>query len=461
MNYGDFIRQKTANVPDAGFEADIPDGSILFPFQAECVRWAWKRGRAALFADTGLGKTGMQLTWADGVVKNTGRKVLVLGPLAVVRQTEREAKKFGVEGVRVVRKSTDAPDAPIHVTNYENAKNLDLEQYVGVVLDESSILKNAQGRYRNWLIEVFSQTPYKLACSATPAPNDFTELGNHSEWLGSMDEAVMRARWFINDLSDTVAPWRLKGHAVDDFWRWVCTWSRCVSKPSDMGDYDDTAYDLPPLKIEQHIVAVDITNDDGSGLLFRIPELSATSIHQEKRRTLPERIAKAKSLVEGFGDQPVIIWCETNYEQDAICAALPGVLDVRGSMKPEHKADALLQFSDDGGLIVTKPSIAGMGMNWQHCANMVFVGASYSYESFYQAVRRAWRFGQDKPVTAHVIMASTERQIWQTIHRKSGQHKQMREKMLIASRLAARKYRASQDYHPNHAARIPAWLFTQ
>lgn len=460
MSYEEFIQNKRAHTPDSGFEMGMPDGSILFPFQRECVQWAWARGRAALFADTGLGKTGMQLTWADGVVRHTGGRVLVLGPLAVIRQTEREAAKFGIGGVRVIRGTADAPNASIHVTNYENAHNLDLSSYVGVVLDESSILKNAHGAFRNRLIQWFKDTPYKLACSATPAPNDHTELGNHSEFLGVMDEAVMRARWFINDLSDTVAPWRLKGHAVDDFWRWVATWSRCVSRPSDMGDFDDAAYDLPPLEVREEVVSVNITADQGTGLLFRIPELSATSIHNEKRKTLARRIERAVSIVDSLDGEPVIVWCETNYEQDAICEAIPGIIDVRGNMKPDQKADRLLSFSDNGGVITTKPSIAGMGLNWQHCANMVFVGASYSYESFYQAVRRSWRFGQTRPVTAYVIMASTERRIWKTIHRKSDQHDEMRAKMLVASRRAARQYSATTDYHPTHDGKIPAWLKT-
>jgi superfamily II DNA or RNA helicase len=458
MDYQEFIGAKRHAAPSTGHSASVQTESILFPFQRACVEWAWEKGRSALFADTGLGKTGMQLTWADGVANETGKPVLILAPLAVTRQTTRESEKFNIDGVRVV--GSGEKSARIDVTNYESAHKIDLTKYGGVVLDESSILKNASGHYRNRLVEWFASTPYRLACSATPSPNDHTELGNHSEWLSVMDEAVMRARWFINDLGDTVQPWRLKCHAIEDFWRWTATWSRCVAKPSDMGDYDDSAYNLPPLNIRQNIVNVDITTGADDGMMFRIPEMSATSIHNEKRRTLNDRISRMLSLVEDSGSEPVIIWCETNYEQDAVVQAIPHAIDVRGNLNPQQKADRLLRFSDEGGVIVTKPSIAGMGLNWQHCNRMVFVGGSYSYESFYQAVRRSWRFGQTRPVIADVIMASTERRIWQAIHRKSAQHEQMRAEMLKASRRAAVKYAANTTYNPTHIAPTPPWLVT-
>lgn len=457
-DYRSFIEGKHANAPDAGFNRTVDPDSMLFPFQRACVEWAWHKGRAALFADTGLGKTPMQLTWADGVVNETGRPVLIVGPLAVVRQTEGEARKFGIDGVEVVREP--GSNARIHVTNFEMAKHMRFSDYAGVVIDESSILKNATGRYRNQLIEWCKDVPFRLACSATPAPNDHTELGNHSEWLSVMPEAVMRARWFLNDLGDTVQPWRLKRHAVDDFWRWVSTWARCVSKPSDMGDYDDTRYQLPGLDIRHHVVSVDIINDAPDGMLFRVPELSATSIHAEKRRTMADRVAEMVRIIEAEPHEPWVIWCETNDEQDAACKAIPGAIDVRGSLKPEQKADRLLKFSRDGGVIVTKPKIAGMGLNWQHSARACFLGGSYSFEQFYQAIRRQHRFGQTREVQAHVIMASTERRIWQTIHRKAGRNDEMRRAMLQASRRAARAYTARTTYTPAHEAPVPAWLHT-
>ena len=458
MDYQEFVRTKHAAAPRAGFHRAVDADSILFPFQRRLVEWAWEQGRAALFADTGLGKTGMQLTWADGVVRETGKPVLGIGPLAVIGQTSDEARKFGIEGVRVVR-GGETPGR-IDFVNYERVKHMDIAAYGGVVLDESSILKNAAGATRNRLVRWFANTPYRLACSATPAPNDHTELGNHAEWLGVMDEAVMRATWFLNDTSQTVNPWRLKRHAVRDFWRWVATWSRSVSKPSDIGDFDDSTYDLLPLDVVHHTVDVDITTDAPDGMLFRIPEMSATSIHAEKRRTLSQRVAEVQRIVASAPDEPWIVWCETNYEQDALVAAFPEAIDVRGSMKPEDKAAGLLRFSAEGGIIITKPSIAGMGLNWQHCNRMVFAGGSYSYESFYQAVRRAHRFGQTRPVTAHVVMASTEVCIWQTIHRKAASHDEMRVQMLRASSLAAKQYNARSAYTPGHRAPIPAWIHT-
>lgn len=459
MNYRKFIEQKHAAAPIAGFSRSVRKDSILFGFQRAIVEWAWSRGRAAIFADTGLGKTGMQLEWADGVVRETGKPVLGIGPLAVIGQTAAEAQKFGIEGVRVVR-GGEAPGR-IDFVNYERVKHMDIDAYGGVVLDESSILKNPTGATRNQLVRWFANMPYRLACSATPAPNDHTELGNHAEWLGVMDEAVMRANWFLNDTSQTVNPWRLKKHAVRDFWRWVSTWSRSVSKPSDMGDYDDTPYDLLPLNIQHHTVDVDIVTDAPDGMLFRIPEMSATSIHNEKRRTLAERVAEVKRIVATAPSEPWVVWCETNYEQDALIEAFPRAIDVRGNMKPEQKAAGLLKFTNEGGIIVTKPSIAGMGLNWQHSNRMVFAGGSYSYESFYQAVRRSHRFGQTRPVTAHVVMASTEVCIWQTIHRKSDQHAEMRMQMLEASRKAAVQYASHSSYDANYAAPLPAWIHTK
>lgn len=456
--YAQFIESKHATAPDSGFSRTVDGSSMLFPFQRQLVEWAWLKGRAALFADTGLGKTPMQLTWADGVVAETGRPVLILGPLAVVRQTEAEARKFGIEGVEVVRDSSGT--ARIQVCNFEMAKHIDFSSYAGVVIDESSILKNAAGRYRRQLIEWCADVPYRLACSATPSPNDHTELGNHSQWLSVMDHQVMLSRWFLNDLGDAIKTWRLKRHAVEDFWRWTASWARCVSKPSDVGDYDDSRYELPPLHIQQHVVSVDIVKDAPDGMLFRVPEMSATSIHREKRRTLDARVSMMVDLINREPSEPWVIWCETNDEQDAAVAAIPGAIDVRGSMTPARKADGLMAFARDGGVIVTKPKIAGMGLNWQHSARAVFLGGSYSFEQFYQALRRQYRFGQPREVYAHVIMASTERRIWQTIHRKAGHHEQMRGAMLEASRKAAREYSARIGYQPRHQAPVPAWLHT-
>jgi len=455
VSYAQFCANKHAAHTASGFHVSL-EASPCFPFQSAIVEWALALGRAAVFADTGLGKTIMQLEWARSVYVQTGSQVLILAPLAVVRQTEREAAKFGISGVVAF-----SHDAPICVWNYDQLHKLNPAAFSGVVLDESSILKNAHGRMRNRLIQQFMDTPYKLACTATPSPNDHVELGNHAEWLGVMSESVMRARWFINDLGDTVQPWRLKMHAVDDFWRWVTTWARCVGKPSHMGDhFSDDGYVLPLLNIEKHLVNVDISAGREDGALFRQPEMSATSIHKEKRLTADDRARFAVDRVLSEPDEPWIIWVETNYDQDAVELLLPNAITVRGSDKPEQKAAQLLRFADEGGVIITKPKIAGMGLNWQHCARQVFMGGSFSYEGFYQAVRRSWRFGQERRVTVHVVMAATEQAIWRTIHRKSQQHAAMKSKMYAFSRSAAIRLSRHDDYRPAHVARVPTWLKT-
>jgi hypothetical protein len=458
--YDDFLSTKAQSHIASGFDSDCSDFS-LFPFQRATVEWALALGRAAIFADTGLGKTFMQLVWAHKVAAHTNGAVLLLAPLAVVRQTEREAEKFGIPGVRVIHGAADVDGPGIYVINYDSMHKVEPAAFSGVVLDESSILKNVQGRTRRKLCADYASTPYRLACTATPSPNDHTELGNHSEFLGVMDEAIMRARWFKNDLGDTVQPWRLKRHAEGDFWRWVASWARCIGKPSDMGPYSDDGYNLPPLDIIRHNVEVDISTDRGDGMLFRVPDLSATSIHAEKRRTAEDRAWKVADLVRAEPGESWVVWCETNYEQDALMDVLAGSLDVRGSQKPEEKARDLLRFTDDGGVIVTKPKIAGMGLNWQHCARMAFVGGSYSYEGFYQSVRRCYRFGQARGVHVHVVMAKTETAMWHAIHRKSAQHAKMKEKMYAASKMAAVRHTNTTAYQPNHSARIPAWLYTE
>lgn len=459
MSYQDFIARKHVAAEPAGFAASL-DGSPMFPFQRATVEWALQLGRAAIFADTGLGKTVMQLSWAHEVVKHTSLPVLLLTPLAVAEQTVREARKFGVPDVAHVQDGAQVAGAGVWVTNYERLHHFDPAAFGGVVLDESSILKNVDGRMRGRLCDSFTDTPYRLACTATPAPNDHTELGNHSEFLGLMDEAIMRARWFVNDLGDPVSPWRLKGHAEDDFWRWVASWARCIGKPSDMGAYNDSGYNLPPMRLHQVRVDVDLADGRGDGMLFRVPDLSATSVHVEKRKTAESRAETVAEIIAGEPSEPWVVWCETDYEQDALASRLAGCIDVRGSMTPEEKARRLLRFTDHGGVMLTKPKIAGMGLNWQHCARVAFVGGSYSYEAFYQAVRRCWRFGQTRPVDVHVVMATTEAAMWTAINRKSDGHEAMKRKMFDASRKAARSHVKGGNYNPAHVAPVPHWLRT-
>lgn len=425
MDYDSFISSKRTTETVVGHEPGELNGS-LFGFQRAIVQWAVRRGRAAIFADTGLGKTLMQVSWADEVAKHTGGKVLILAPLCVAQQTVLEAERFGVS-VAYRRDGSDLPDG-ITITNYEMAKAFDFSQFAGVVLDESSILKSYMGKTKQFLIDSVEPVRYRLACTATPSPNDFLELGNHAEFLGVMPSNEMIMRFFINDTMNA-GGYRLKNHARGDFWRWVASWAMCISKPSDLG-YSDDGYDLPEMKVNWLIVAVDdLPASDGQ--LFRSVEMSATSVHAEGRITCERRADAIAAVAAGISSEPFLVWCNTNYEADAVKSRVFGSVECRGSDTIDQKERALSGFS--GGAIktlITKPSIAGFGMNWQHCANMAFVGLSYSYEDYYQAIRRCWRFGQKREVNVYIACAESETAILETIKRKEIQHMEMKKEMV-------------------------------
>lgn len=454
MDYPSFLAAKSDRGRFAGDGFAAEPSAHLFAFQRATVEWAAHLGRAAIFADTGLGKTAMQLDWARLVAEETRRPVLLLAPLAVGAQTVREAAKFGVDGVVQARDQSGATGR-IVVTNYERLHLFDPLAFGGVVLDESSILKNYTGKTKRMLVEAFAGTRFRLACTATPAPNDYLELGNHAEFLGIMSSHKMIARWFISDQSEA-GSYRLKGHAVGPYWDWVTSWARCIGVPSDMGDYSDDGYVLPELNERVELVAVDSTQNT-DGLLFRAAELSATGLHKEGRAVATDRAAAVARIVES-GKGPCIVWVGTNYDADAVLALIPDAIDVRGSHTPDEKAAKLQDFSEHGGVIVTKPEIAGMGLNWQHCRRMVFDGLSYSYEQYYQAVRRCWRFGQTRSVDVAVVLARTEAPILSVIERKSDEHDVMKVSMFAASRRAAARVAAADRYQPTHTAALPAWL---
>lgn len=452
-DYESFLHSKRIAVQPCGFEPPALNDALM-PFQRDVVSFCLRAGRSAMFLDTGLGKTLQQLEWARCVSERTGAPALILAPLAVAAQTAREGVKFGIPA-RVCRQQEDV-GAGINIANYERLHHFDTSAFAGVVLDESSILKSFAGRTRNALISAFADTPYRLACTATPAPNDYTEIGNHSEFLGIMPMADMLPRWFINDTMNT-GDWRLKGHAVEPFWDWIASWARCISRPSDLG-YSNDGFELPPLDIKQHIIEQDLTAD-AEGALFRSVELSATSLHTEKRRTVDERAQRVAELVNASAEAWVV-WCDTDYEADALTSRIPDAIEVRGSDSVESKERGLIDFSEGRArVIVTKPSIAGFGLNWQHCHNVAFVGVSYSYESFYQAVRRCWRFGQQHPVNVHVVMAQTEAAIWATVTRKAGDHDGMKTQMRGAmARASGRTATVRRLYSPTIQARLPQWL---
>lgn len=416
---------------------DVPTGigelptinPMLFDWQADIVRWSLKRGRAAIFADCGLGKTPMQLEWAKHVERHTDRPVLLLAPLAVAAQTVRESVKFGVD-VEQVRGGEAVGDRGIYITNYEMLEHFDASAFGGVVLDESSILKSYAGHYRNLIIESFAGTPFRLACTATPAPNDHMELANHAEFMGVMERQEMLATFFTHDSSET-QKWRLKGHAQDEFWKWMASWAVSISKPSDIG-HEDGRFELPPLQMHEHVVEVDHTEATPDGFLFRPQAVSLGDLRQEQRLTVDVRADEVAELVNA-SDEPWIVWCNRNDESAALCERIDGAVEITGSHDSETKADRMLAFSDgDIRVLVTKPSIAGFGMNWQHCRKVAFVGLSHSYEQFYQAVRRCWRFGQDQPVDCHVVVAETEGAVLESIRRKEKQAREMNARMTNA-----------------------------
>ncbi|HMI91586.1 MAG TPA: helicase-related protein [Polyangiales bacterium] len=409
-DYEAFIASKSLCAAPVGLEAlDVP--AWVFPHQAALVRWALRKGRSAVFADTGLGKTGIELVWAHNVAQHARGRVLILAPLAVAHQIEREGETFGIPCpyARVDN------GAPVVVTNYEMLHAFDPRAFVGVVLDESGILKSFDGATRSALIAAFGSTPYRLCATATPAPNDFTELGNHSEFLGIKSRAEMLAEYFVHDGSST-QDWRIKGHAVLPFWRWVASWGAVVKSPEDLG-FDGSAYQLPPLEMHEHVVHEELEDAHASGLLFPEDARSLSDQRRVRRATMGKRVAMAVDL--SAGAEPCIVWCELNDEADACERAIEGSVQVSGSDSADEKVRKLLAFlNGEKRVLVSKAQIVGFGINMQVCARMVFVGASHSYEQTYQAIRRCWRFGQKRPVDVHVIRADTERFVIENYRRK-------------------------------------------
>lgn len=462
--YSEFVAGKTPAVLPVGIESvtasDIPPPA--FRWQAELTAWALRMGRAALFEDCGLGKTLQELHWSQRIVEHTGRDVLILAPLAVAGQTLREGQRFGVE-VRYCKDQGEVQPG-ITVTNYDRLANFDAGKFAGVVLDESSILKAFSGKTKNALVDTFAGTPFKLCATATPAPNDVMELGNHSEFLGVMDSHEMLTRWFINDTM-AAGSYRLKGHAEEDFWLWVASWAACVAKPSDVLSPDgipfsNEGYELPGLDIEEHVV-----NAGGiakPGELFHDGKLTATTIHQEMRQTASERARLAATLVNAEPDEPFTVWCNANYEADELKTLLPEAVEVRGEQSREVKEQRLLAFADRKyRVLITKPSLAGFGLNYQHCARSAFVGLSYSFEQFYQALRRSYRFGQKRKVRADVIVAKSETGVRAVVERKRLDHQRMQARMARAMREVRQAALHKDRYAPTLSMRVPSWLSPQ
>ena len=420
------------------------------------MKWALRKGRSAVFADCGLGKTAIQLEWSQKVVEQTGGNVLILAPLAVSEQTVNEGQKFGI-AVNLCRTQEDVKPG-INITNYEMLHHFDSSKFTGVVLDESSILKGMNSKTRITVTESFLNTPYKLACTATPAPNDYMELGNHSEFLGVMTRAEMLAMFFVHDGGET-SKWRVKGHAAQRYWEWVSSWAVVIRKPSDLG-YDDGDYVLPELNMRQHTVTASSPPD---GMLFTIEAMTLQERQAARRTSIVDRVRVCADLVNQ-STEPWIIWCDLNAESEALRKAITGAIEITGSDSHEHKKNSMLGFTNgDIGVLITKPKIAGHGMNWQHCNNVAFVGLSDSYEAFYQAVRRCWRFGQKNDVNVHIITAHTEGAVVANIERKERDAMNMINEMVrhtqkITSAEVRGTKRNQADYLPAQKIILPQWL---
>jgi superfamily II DNA or RNA helicase len=419
MEYADFLEHKKIVDRPSGFEPTMPINPMLFDFQADIVRWALRRGRACIFSDCGTGKTPMQLEYARHVPGNA----LILAPLAVAAQTVREGAKFGIT-VGHARHQSEVREK-ITVTNYEMLHHFDVSYFNAIILDESSILKACDGKTRTAIIEAFVQTPYRLACTATPAPNDFMELGNHAEFCGVMSREEMLSMFFVHDGGETQS-WRLKGHAQNEFWQWLCSFCVMLRKPSDLG-YDNGNFKLPPLELHEVVCRAEKANE---GFLIALPASSLQERLTARRVTLDQRCKITADMVNADKER-WLIWCNLNDESAMLKAQIAGAVEVKGSDSDEHKETALRDFADGKiRVLVSKPSIAGFGMNFQACHKMAFVGLSDSYEQYYQAVRRCWRFGQKKTVQAYIVTADIEGAVVENIKRKEREAERMANSMV-------------------------------
>lgn len=444
MTYEDFLNGKKNAHALSGFHCDTFNNS-LFPFQRWIVERALMAGKYAIFANTGLGKSLMQLEWANRVNEREGKPVLILAPLAVVGQTINEGNKFGISV------SDTDPSVGIFITNYEDLDNVDVSMFCGVVLDESSILKDFQSKTKQKIIDSFRYTPYKLACTATPSPNDTTEICNHAEFLNVMSREEMLAMYFIHDGGDT-SKWRLKRHAEDVFWRFVSSWATMVSTPSDIG-FSDDGYILPRLNIEEVFVETPIRTETS---LFNDVLVSATDFHRELRDTQSFRLDKTIELVRQ-SDDTTLIWINHDSDGDYLRKHLPDAVEVRGSDPKDQKRDKLIGFGrGDFKILITKPKIARFGMNYQNCHRQIFTSMTYSFEDAYQCIRRSYRFGQKKEVDIYLIVTDTMQGVRSSINKKQTMFEKMQKQMAEAAN--SRIFQKNDKKHTFHNQRLPSWI---
>lgn len=448
-NYRQFLTRKVSEGSDGGF-APVYMPGFLFDFQASMVEWAVRKGRAAIFADCGLGKTAMGLTWSENVARHTDRPVLYLTPLAVGAQTIREAEKFGIEATH----PRDGKVAGrIVVTNYERLHYFDPADFSGVVCDESSILKAFDGERRTQITTFMRKVPYRLLQTATAAPNDYMELGTSSEALGYLGYMDMIGKFFTKSTNKfrfrgDSDGWRLKGHAERPFWRWVCSWARALRRPSDMG-FDDRAFILPPIETREHVVQTSTLAD---GMLFAMPAVGLKEQREERRRSLEDRCAKVAALVKH--DQPALVWCHLNDEGDLLERIIPGAVQVSGSDPDEAKEEKFAAFTDGKArVLITKPKIGAWGLNFQHCAHTTTF-PSHSFEQYYQSIRRLWRFGQKRTVRVDIVTTEGEREVMRNLQRKAEQAEEMFSRLVAEMNEALHVERDTET----HKIEVPSWL---
>jgi hypothetical protein len=456
--YQAFLASKAIVAQSRGLKKIPALAGHLFAFQRDCVEFSLRAGATGCFLDTGLGKTEVQLEWCQKLIEHTNKKALIWTPLAVAQQTKKRADRWGYEA-RVIREQSEAGPG-INICNYDRREKIDPSEFEIVSCDEASILKSFTGKTTRAMIEAFNGCRYKLVATATPAPNDHMELGNYAEFLKIMATNEMLSRFFIADTSTASQEWRLKGHAVSAFWDWMASWARMAEKPSDLGDTEnDARFVLPPFNVVRHR-ARDSRISNELADMFGAPIMSATKLHDVKRQTSEARAELAGSLLAKAKDESWLIWCDTDYEADALKQTIPNAIEVRGSHTIEQKEERLEAFaSGQAKHLIAKPSMCGFGLDWSHCSHMAFVGRSYSYETWYQAVRRCWRFGQTKPVHVHLVVAEGEDTISRVIDRKAGDHASMKSAMRAAMVRATSKTAATKTpYNPTSKTRLPLWM---
>lgn len=461
MTYDEFLASKKYVDIKSGFKKDKNSmNNMLFEWQKDIVHWALQKGRAALFEECGLGKTIQQLEWAQSVSDYTKKPILIVAPLAVAEQTKREGEKFGYS-VTVCRSKSHVDDG-INICNYEMLDHFDAHAFGGIVLDESSILKNFSSKLRTQIIDMFRDVKYKLSCTATPSPNDYMELGNQAEFLGVMSRTEMLATYFIHDSGNT-SKWRLKKHAEGSFWEWVASWAVVLTNPNDLG-YPGDQYILPRMEKKEHLVSVEREVSDGNFSLFTQEAKTLSERRGARRNSLRERCQKAADIVQENPEEQWLIWCDLNDESEMLTKMIENAVEIRGSDKPDEKANRLNDFTNGNiKALVTKPSIAGFGLNWQGCHNMIFVGLSDSFEMMYQAIRRCWRFGQKESVNVHIITSAAEGAVKENIERKELQCEKMIEEMVKhTKKILEEEIRGTTkitiQYDPKYEMIVPAWL---